>query len=184
MMFQATPMLTEQSHDLSEHSGPLRIGVLSDTHGEVSEDVFEKLRGSEIVVHAGDVCGQQVLTRLSTLNARVIAVAGNNDPHFSYDDGPLPDVVHLKVPGGVISLVHGHQFGMHLPSHDAMRQTFASSRTIIYGHSHKQIHDVDVSPQVLNPGAAGHTRTNGGASCATVVAEHNADWEISLYRAA
>jgi len=71
-----------------------------------------------------------------------------------------------------------------VPSHDAMREAYASSRTIIYGHSHKQVHDVDASPSVLNPGAAGSTRTNGGASCALLVADHSGAWDFSLYRAA
>ncbi len=175
-------MLTEATHDLRQHNGPLRIGVLSDTHGEVSRRVMDELRGSEVIVHAGDVCGQQVLDELASISSRVIAVCGNNDPAFKYDRSPLPDLVHLKVPGGTVSVVHGHQFGHHTPSHDEMRDAYPSSRAIIYGHSHKQVHDVEASPSILNPGAAGSTRTNGGASCAILLADHQGDWAVSLFR--
>jgi len=176
-------MLTDATHDLSEHDGPLRIGVLSDTHGEISQRVLEQLRGSEVILHAGDVCGQHVLDELELITKQVIAVCGNNDQAFDYDQKQLPDLVHMKVPGGRISIVHGHQFGHHVPSHDDMRDAYGSSRAIIYGHSHKQVHDVDASPAILNPGAAGSTRTNGGASCAIVVADANGEWDVSLYRA-
>gem|GEM_PF-83348 len=174
--------MNEVIHDLSEHQGPLRIGVLSDTHGEISQRVLNKLQGNDVILHAGDVCGQPVLDALLTITTRVIAVCGNNDSAFDYNGKDLPDVVHLKVPGGQISIVHGHQFGQHVPSHDAMREAYASSRAVIYGHSHKQIHDVDAVPAILNPGAAGSTRTNGGASCAFVVADRSGDWDFSLYR--
>jgi len=169
--------------DVSKHAGPLRIGVLSDTHGEISTHVLEQLQGSEIILHAGDVCGQSVLDELATITPRVFAVAGNNDGHFSYRDDSLPEHVQLRAPGGEISLLHGHQFGRHQPSHDSMREAFASSRTIIYGHSHHQVSDTDATPVVLNPGAAGNTRTNGGASCAIVIADQSADWQVSLFRA-
>ncbi len=157
------------------------IGVMSDTHGVVSDSVRHTLDGCHLVLHAGDICGQNVLDELDQFCPRVIAVGGNNDGGFTYAESKLPDVVNVMIAGQTISLLHGHQFGMARPSHDDMRRAFAQSRAIIYGHTHKQVHETLANPWVLNPGAAGDTRTNGGASCA-VIAITGGDWKVSLHR--
>jgi predicted phosphodiesterase len=55
---------------------------------------------------------------------------------------------------------------------------------IIYGHTHKQIIDKSSMPWVINPGAAGQTRTNGGPSCLIleVSGEKLEQWQITPYR--
>ncbi len=54
------------------------VGVISDTHGLVRPEATEALRGSELIVHAGDIGGPEVLDALRAL-APVVAVRGNND---------------------------------------------------------------------------------------------------------
>ena len=41
----------------------LRIGLVSDTHGLLRPEVLDFLRGSHHILHAGDICGPQVLER-------------------------------------------------------------------------------------------------------------------------
>lgn len=161
--------------------GDLNIGVLSDTHGVVRENVKQSLKDCQVILHAGDVCGQNVLDELGEITQHVIAVGGNNDSQFTYIEKTLPDVADIKLPGGKISLLHGHQFGMSTPSHTDMRRAFADSAVIVYGHSHKQIHEATRTPWMLNPGAAGETRTNGGASCA-VITITTESWQVRLHR--
>jgi len=166
--------------DLTDLSDTIEIGVLSDTHGIVSDSVRQSLAGCQLILHAGDICGQNVLDELAQITPRVVAVAGNNDRQYAYRSISLPDVVHMKLRCGTISLLHGHQFGITQPNHDDMRRAFADSRAIIYGHSHRQTHDHSATPWLLNPGAAGETRTNGGASCAQISVAGK-DWDVWLH---
>jgi uncharacterized protein len=41
-----------------------RIGVISDTHGLLRPEVLDFLRGSDLIVHAGDICDQIVIDEL------------------------------------------------------------------------------------------------------------------------
>jgi uncharacterized protein len=54
------------------------IGVISDTHGLIRPEAFEALKGSDLVIHAGDIGHPQVLEKLRTI-APVVAVRGNTD---------------------------------------------------------------------------------------------------------
>ena len=55
-----------------------RVGLISDTHGLLRPEAVEALRGSEFIVHAGDIGAAAILERLSAI-APVTAVRGNND---------------------------------------------------------------------------------------------------------
>jgi hypothetical protein len=55
-----------------------RIGVISDTHGLLRTEAVQALAGAELIVHAGDVGGPEVLDALRVV-APVVAVRGNND---------------------------------------------------------------------------------------------------------
>src|SRR5580698_4779406 len=57
---------------------PTKIGLISDTHGLLREQVLTALRGSELIVHAGDVGDCDILTQLRKI-APVVAVRGNVD---------------------------------------------------------------------------------------------------------
>jgi hypothetical protein len=57
---------------------PTRIGLISDTHGLLREEALEALRGSELILHAGDVGKAEILEALRKL-APVVAVRGNVD---------------------------------------------------------------------------------------------------------
>jgi putative phosphoesterase len=56
------------------------IGVISDTHGHglLRAEAVATLRGSWLILHAGDIGGQEILDQLSNV-APVLAVRGNND---------------------------------------------------------------------------------------------------------
>lgn len=54
------------------------IGVISDTHGQLSEAAYAALADSDHIIHAGDIGGPAILHELETL-APVTAVLGNND---------------------------------------------------------------------------------------------------------
>src|SRR3984885_10160722 len=54
------------------------IGVISDTHGLLQPEAVEALRGSDHIIHAGDVGSSEILEKLSAI-APVTAVRGNVD---------------------------------------------------------------------------------------------------------
>ena len=56
----------------------LRVGLISDTHGLLRPQAADLLRGSNHIIHAGDVGNKSILQQLAAL-APVTVVRGNND---------------------------------------------------------------------------------------------------------
>ena len=52
----------------------LRVGVIADTHGLLRPDVHRVFEGVTEILHAGDVCGNEILDELALI-APVRAVA-------------------------------------------------------------------------------------------------------------
>jgi putative phosphoesterase len=127
------------------------IGLISDTHGLVRPDVHTALAGVELILHAGDVGGGDVLTEL-VLIAPVHAVRGNTDPPH---DPPLPAEIELTVGGVRIHVSHGHEVGSPNPKRLLERY---DADVIVYGHTHKQLVTHADDRWVVNPGAAGPRR--------------------------
>ena len=164
-----------------------RIAIISDTHGILDSRIAEVIVECDMAIHAGDIMGQHVLEQMNPRGGQVIAVRGNNDNEYIWDTSEhsmlaeLDHVAEIDLPGGKLVVVHGHMHGGNHPNHTVMRHQFPDVRTIVYGHSHKMICDTDESPWVVNPGAAGETRTRGGPSCLILEASEN-DWKIESIR--
>ena len=41
----------------------MRLGVISDTHGVLRDEVIEKLKGCDYIIHAGDVGGKEIIDK-------------------------------------------------------------------------------------------------------------------------
>jgi len=125
-----------------------RIGVISDTHGLVRPQATEALKGSELIVHAGDIGKPEVLTALKSI-APVIAIRGNNDRAPWAKN--LPDFLKLRVNGVGIYMIHNVNELELDPAAEGYR-------AVISGHSHKpSLTNVD-GVMFLNPGSAGPRR--------------------------
>ena len=150
---------------------PLRVLLLSDTHGQLDERIAAQVRASDIAVHAGDIGCAAVVRALTPRSGKVICVRGNNDVAAKWPSADqallekLPEVAELELPGGVLAVVHGHRAGAVAGRHDRLRAQFPEARAIVYGHSHRLTNDQEKGRWVLNPGAAGRSRTYGGPSC-------------------
>lgn len=166
----------------------VRVAIISDTHGYIDPKVAEVIQRCDQVVHAGDICGAHVLQQLSQLSSQVTAVAGNNDASGlwpiteTHVVNALPAIARVQLPGGALVVEHGHRHGMQQPDHASLRHTHANARVIVYGHTHRMLVDKDATPWVINPGAAGQTRTRGGASCLILTASVNREWEVEMLR--
>ena len=127
------------------------IGLISDTHGMVRADVHRALAGVELILHAGDVGGNEVLDELALI-APVFAVYGNTD----YPGDPRLTASIDRAIGDVgIHVSHGHEVGS--PTPEKLLERYAAD-VIVYGHTHKQLVARAGERLVVNPGAAGARR--------------------------
>lgn len=127
------------------------IGLISDTHGLVRPRVHEALAGVELILHAGDVGGDEVLDELALI-APVVAVYGNTD---APGQSRLTEAIDRTIGGVSIHVSHGHEVGSPTPARLLARYT---AQVIVYGHTHRQ-HVAHVDGRlVVNPGAAGAKR--------------------------
>lgn len=124
------------------------IGVISDTHGLVRDEVKEVFKGLDLVLHAGDVGKASVLEALRE-TALVVAVRGNADTGDW--SGSLNETEELQVSGKKILIIHQ-------VSRMNMDPVSAGIDIVIHGHTHKP--DVEISQGVLylNPGSSGPRR--------------------------
>jgi uncharacterized protein len=126
----------------------LRVGVISDTHGLVRPEALRALRGSQRIVHAGDVGGPAVLAALRRI-APVTAVRGNNDRGAWARALPASREVHIG--GARLYLLHD----VHALDLDPAEAGF---QVVIAGHSHQPRLERLRGVLYFNPGAAGPRR--------------------------
>ena len=143
------------------------IGLISDTHGLVRPDVHDAFAGVELILHAGDVGGDDVLDELETI-APVLAVHGNTDPP---GDPRLAAVIERQVDGVRIHVSHGHELGS--PTPEKLFARYAAD-VLIYGHTHRQLVTRSGRRLAVNPGAAGARRFQLLPSVARLTIENGA----------
>ena len=132
----------------------MRLGIISDTHGQLRPEVCEVFSQVDHILHAGDVGLEDLLVELQAL-APVTAVYGNTDG-FEIR-GRCPRVAELELDGFYITVTHGDQFGS--PTPEMLHQAFPTAEIIIYGHTHRPLLTLlDKTVTVMNPGGAGPRR--------------------------
>jgi putative phosphoesterase len=141
-----------------------RIGLVSDTHGLLRPEVEAFLRGSDHIVHAGDICDPEVLDRLAAI-APVTAVRGNND--VGAWAGRLAPTERLQVEGIALYVIHD----LSELRVDAAAEGIA---VVISGHSHKPRIDPRGPVLYVNPGSAGPRRFKLPIAAAELIVEGNA----------
>jgi putative phosphoesterase len=129
------------------------VGLISDTHGLLRPDVFDALAGVELILHAGDVGGDDILDELNAI-APTLAVYGNTDP----PGNPRLERELVRTIGEVsIHVSHGHELGAPVPQ--KLLAAYPQD-VLVYGHTHKQLVAEADGRLVVNPGAAGPRRFN------------------------
>lgn len=127
---------------------PIRIGVISDTHGQLREGAIDALDGSELIIHAGDIGGREIIDSLNQV-APVIAVRGNTD-RDSWA-ASLPETAVVDAGQALIYVLHD----IHALDLDPAAAGF---RIVVSGHSHKPSRSEHDGVLYLNPGSAGPCR--------------------------
>lgn len=124
------------------------IGVISDTHGLLRPEAVEALRGSDAIIHAGDVGDPAILAKLREI-APVRAVRGNVDRGAWARN--LPETNVLEVSGITIYI-------LHIIEQLDLKPEAAGFAAVIYGHSHVPKQEMKSHVLYFNPGSAGPKR--------------------------
>ncbi len=124
------------------------IGVIADTHGLVRPEVVEILKGSELIIHAGDIGGPEVIDALRGV-APVVAVRGNNDTTAWAKAFPVNSIVEHDT----------HRlYVIHELSKLTVNPKEKQFSAVISGHSHRPVVECREGVLFLNPGSAGPRR--------------------------
>jgi putative phosphoesterase len=141
---------------------PVRIGLISDTHGLLRPQALAVLGGSDLIIHAGDVGKPEILAALEKL-APVVAVRGNVDTSPWADT--LPETAVAE--SGSIRLYVLH----NLQALD-LDPAVAGIHVVISGHSHQPRKFERDDVLYINPGSAGPRRFQLPVSVARLNLEH------------
>ena len=125
----------------------MKIGILSDTHDLLRPEALLALNGCEAILHAGDVCRQEILDELEKI-APVYVVRGNNDKEWAEN---IPVLLDFEIAGLRVFMTHKKT---DLPD------DLSPYDLVVFGHSHKYEESHRGKTLLLNPGSCGPRRFN------------------------
>jgi hypothetical protein len=127
-----------------------QIGLISDTHGLLRPEAVEALRGSELILHAGDVGKPEILEELRKI-APVIAIRGNVDT-ASWCSA-LKETEFVETSAATFYLLH------NLNDLD-LNPAASGIHIVLSGHTHQPKQFEKDGVLYINPGSAGPRRFN------------------------
>ena len=125
------------------------VGVISDTHGLLRPQAIDALRGSDMIIHAGDVGNAEVIDRLGSIAATFV-VRGNIDKGQWAARLPTTELVAI----GEL-----YFFVLHEISQLELDPAAAGFAAVVFGHSHQPLIETRDGVLFLNPGSAGPRRS-------------------------
>ena len=126
-----------------------RIGVISDTHGLLRPEVVAALRGSDLILHAGDIGAPQIIPAIREI-AEVIAIRGNIDEKFDWA-AEFPETEIAEAAGLQLYMLHS-------VAELDLNPKAAGFAAVIFGHSHTPEFYFEDHVLYFNPGSAGPRR--------------------------
>ncbi len=129
-----------------------KVGIVSDSHGLLRDEVMGILMNCDCVIHAGDFCTNQILERFQNVPGKFYAVRGNNDQTVR---APLKMRLRFRIEELEFLLVHDQA--------DAGREV-EEADVIVFGHTHKFYEKEENGKLWLNPGSCGRPRFGGETS--------------------
>ncbi len=127
---------------------PRIVGLISDTHGLLREEALQALRGSDLIIHAGDVGDFAILETLANI-ATLVAVRGNVDTAGWAKS--LPETAVAEARGVNIYVLHDCK-ALDLDPRAA------GFHIVVSGHSHQPGQSERNGVLYINPGSAGPRR--------------------------
>lgn len=141
-------------HPLIIPRNPMKIGIISDTHGTFDEPLRRFLADVDEIWHAGDIGSTEVANQIAAFKP-LVAVHGNIDDHTLRLSHPAWQCFERE--GARILLTHiGMRSGRYLPEVAAKVRSLKPT-IFVCGHSHilKIFYDKTFGVLNINPGAAG-----------------------------
>jgi hypothetical protein len=126
----------------------IRVGVISDTHGLLRPQAVAALRGSDMIIHAGDVGNPDVIEALAGV-APTFAVRGNVDQGDWAARLPVTELVEVG---------ERRFYVLHEISQLDLDPASAGFAAVVFGHSHQPLIERRHGVLFLNPGSAGPRR--------------------------
>jgi putative phosphoesterase len=144
---------------------PYKIGVISDTHGLLRDEVKEYLQGCDRIFHAGDINNPSVIEECNRI-APTFVVRGNADKEWA---DALPVTNEISDIGIKVLMIHNKKhIDVDVSSYDM----------VIYGHSHKYEEKKTDNVTWLNPGSCGPRRFNQPVTMAMLYVEDDGSFHI------
>jgi putative phosphoesterase len=137
----------------------MKLGVLSDTHGLLRQEVLNHLQGCDAILHGGDINNQGILNTLSSV-APLYVVRGNNDKEWATE---LPLFINEEIAGIHVYMTHKKK---GLPA------DLNPFDLVIVGHTHRYEMQRVGNTVLLNPGSCGPRRFNQAITMALVTVEN------------
>jgi uncharacterized protein len=124
------------------------VGLISDTHGLLRPKAIDALRGSDLIIHAGDIGKLEVMHQLRAI-APTFAVRGNVDSQAWAAEFPMTEAVTV---GQLVFWV------LHEISQLDLDPAAAGFAAVVFGHSHQPSIETREGVLYINPGSAGPRR--------------------------
>jgi putative phosphoesterase len=141
----------------------MKIGIISDTHGQLPAEVFKIFEGVDHIFHAGDIGEVSIISELETI-CPVSAIYGNIDPW------PIPtlypNIIITEFAGKKIVMKHDILDIKHY-SYELFKKRIQSD-IVIYGHTHKAACTHYRNTYYINPGSVSKPRYGGLGSVVIV----------------
>lgn len=129
-------------------NGKYRVGIISDTHGLLREEVINQLKTCDYIIHGGDIDKEEILDELKNI-APLFVVRGNNDKGEWADN--LPKELYFNIGELKFYMIHNIK---DIPNN------LKNVDVVVFGHSHKYFYEIVDNITYLNPGSCGRKRFN------------------------
>ena len=140
---------------------PIRVAVISDTHGILRREVVARLQGCTHILHAGDIINESDLDELA-LYGSLFAVKGNNDVWYPWAKN-LAGILRFQI-GSVRFLMTHDRWDV---PHD-----LEGVDVVICGHTHRYSEEQIDGRLWLNPGSCGRSRFGSDVTMAILTLQN------------
>lgn len=135
-----------------------KIGIISDTHGLLRQEVLDILQTCDCILHAGDFDRPEILEQLRYLGS-IYAVRGNNDRGWAEN---LSSALRFRIEGVEFFMTHNRK---------DVAWDLGNTQVVVFGHSHKYLEKITDGRLWLNPGCCGYSRFGGEVTMAVMTVE-------------